>query len=46
MPRFFFHLTNGKTIPDDEATPCRTVDEAKVVALAIRSGAGSQQASK
>jgi hypothetical protein len=40
MPRFFFHLTNGKTIPDDKATPCRTAEEAKVVALAIAAELG------
>jgi hypothetical protein len=35
MPSFFFHLTNGDTFPDDRATPCGTLDEAKTVALAI-----------
>jgi hypothetical protein len=34
MPRFFFHLTNGRTISDDEATAC-TLDEAKMIALAM-----------
>jgi hypothetical protein len=43
MPCFFFHLTNGKTIPDDKATPCRTVEEAKVVALAIAAELGRNQ---
>jgi hypothetical protein len=39
MPRFFFHLTNGRTIPDDKATPC-TLDEAKMIALAIAAELG------
>jgi hypothetical protein len=40
MPRFFFSLTNGDTIADDKATPCNTIDEAKVVALAIAAELG------
>jgi hypothetical protein len=40
MPQFLFHLTNGETIPDDEATHCKTVDEAKVLALAIAAELG------
>jgi len=40
MPSFFFHLTNGDTFPDDRATPCGTLDEAKTVALAIAAELG------
>ena len=37
---FFFHLTNGDTFPDDRATACGTLDEAKTVALAIAAELG------
>ena len=40
MQRFFFHLTNGDTFPDDRATACRTLDEAKTVALAVAAELG------
>jgi len=40
MPSFFFHLTNGDTFPDDRATACGTLDEAKTVALAIAAELG------
>ena len=40
MPQFLFHLINGETIADDEATSCATVEEAKVVAMAIAAELG------
>jgi hypothetical protein len=40
MPNFFFHLTDGDTFRDDEATRCRTVEEAKVFALGIAAELG------
>jgi hypothetical protein len=40
MPNFFFQLTNGDTFPDDQATPCGTVEEAKAFALGVAAELG------
>jgi hypothetical protein len=40
MPNFFFHLTNGDTFRDDEATRCRTLEEAKAFALGVAAELG------
>ena len=45
MPSFFFHLTNGDTFPDDRATPCRTLEEAKTFALGIAAELGRNRPS-
>jgi Domain of unknown function (DUF6894) len=45
MPSFFFHLTNGDRFPDDRATPCRTLEEAKTFALGVAAELGRNRPS-
>ena len=45
MPSFFFHLTNGDTFPDDRATPCTTLEEAKTFALGVAAELGRNRPS-
>jgi hypothetical protein len=46
MPDFFFHLTNGDTFPDDRAVRCRTLEEAKTVALSVAAELGRNRAAR
>jgi len=40
MPQFFFHLTNGETIRDEQGTVCATLEDAKAYALAVAAELG------
>jgi hypothetical protein len=46
MPEFFFHLTNGNTFQDDRAVRCRTLEEAKTLALSIAAELGRNRAAR
>jgi hypothetical protein len=40
MPQYFFNLTNGETVRDEQGTRCDTVDDAKSYALAVAAELG------
>jgi len=46
MPDFFFHLTNGDTFQDDRAVRCRTLEEAKTLALSVAAELGRNRAAR
>jgi hypothetical protein len=46
MPDFFFHLTNGDTFQDDRAVHCRTLEEAKTLALGVAAELGRNRAAR
>jgi hypothetical protein len=46
MPEFFFHLTNGNTFQDDRAVRCRTLEEAKTLALSVAAELGRNRAAR
>jgi hypothetical protein len=46
MPDFFFHLTNGDTFQDDRAVRCRTLEEAKTMALSVAAELGRNRAAR
>ena len=40
MPQYFFNLTNGETVRDDQGTRCDTMDDVKTYALAVAAELG------
>jgi hypothetical protein len=40
MPQYFFNLTNGETVRDEQGTRCDTVEDAKAYALAVAAELG------
>src|SRR5262245_24671411 len=46
MPDFFFRLTNGDTFQDDRAVRCRTLEEAKTLALSVAAELGRNRAAR
>src|SRR3954454_18436325 len=40
MPQYFFNLTNGETVRDDQGTRCDTVEDVKTYALAVAAELG------
>ena len=40
MPQYFFNLTNGETVRDDQGTRCDTLEDVKTYALAVAAELG------
>ena len=40
MPQYFFNLTNGETVRDEQGTRCDTVEDVKTYALAVAAELG------
>ena len=40
MPQFYFNLTNGETVRDEQGTRCDTVEDVKAYALAVAAELG------
>jgi streptogramin lyase len=42
MPQYFFNLTNGETVRDEQGTRCDTVEDVKTYALAVAAERNSE----
>jgi hypothetical protein len=46
MPRFYFHLTDGKTVRDDEGEKCNSIEAARNYAVRVAKELGQGQSSE